>query len=849
MSLPQANEEQSKPKAVAFVPSPVRGHMASGKAWTKRLTSLVHLGQEKLGIPDLRPGQDEALDLILKKKDVLAIMPTGSGKSLLYQLPSLTLPGITVVISPLIALIKDQVDKMAAKGVPVCRADSTLTTKGVREMEAFIAAPGGKLVLTTPERISTPAFRELLRNGAGGKGVSLFVVDEAHCISQWGHDFRPAFLTIRKALQDLAIDGKRPPVLATTATAPPHVREDILHQLGTPAAKVVTTSFDRPNLHFEVIPVPGDDEKNKTLITLLKKLPRPGIVYCATIRTVEKLYESLVRHEIPAAKYHGKMTQKSRREHQQNFMAKNDIVMVATNAFGLGVDKSNIRNVIHYHVPGSLESYAQEAGRAGRDRKPSRCVLLFSPDDIAIQEYFLKGTYPTRKQVRGVFQTLQAWQDPAKDLAEPTLANIATASKVGVGRARIILSLLKDEKFVVTGENNTFSLSTPSPDPAVVSAKAKQYEHRRIADRQRLNALLDYVGNPECRNEMMLDYLGEKDAPDCGRCDNCLRSQEASIAAAQTAAKLEARLSKKIVDVLGEDDATTPRRSIRYRLVRIDGPQKRPGKHTEDTDEQKNKPQGSAEDKKAKTAGNSAFGVASEATIQDDQPPQEIAAIDRTAASLAEEGYTDPDAEITILARKKQPKPPRRKKKKIIEEAPPPKKKRRRRKKRNVLPTQEAFKSPILTSEAAPNPRVSRRRRSNAKVTSAPVVEYVRSPMRINMAPVASATPNDKTPKNNRKRRPQKKKPRQTAGLNSGNGQGPTSTGDTSGTGNKKKRRRRRRRKGNNAPTLVTATGIVTSGPVAVFSTDPAPKKKRRRRRRRKKNNAESPTTNLPQQP
>ncbi|MCG8419784.1 MAG: DEAD/DEAH box helicase, partial [Proteobacteria bacterium] len=264
-----ADAQSGKRKAPSgYVSKRPRKPSVPWQTYPAPIQGLVDTGREVLGIDNLRPGQAEALTHIAAGRDVLAVMPTGSGKSLLYQLPSLVLPGLTLVVSPLIALIKDQIDKMLERGVAVCRFDSTLTVRQLREAEALVRAPGGTLVLTTPERISDPEFREFLLEGADGVGVSLFVVDEAHCVSQWGHDFRPSYLTLRKALEELG----RPPVLATTATAPPHVRDDIMHQLGMSEAEVVTTTFDRPNLHFEVIALPGDDEKLKTLVTLLKKL-------------------------------------------------------------------------------------------------------------------------------------------------------------------------------------------------------------------------------------------------------------------------------------------------------------------------------------------------------------------------------------------------------------------------------------------------------------------------------------------------------------------------------------------------------------------------------------------------
>ena len=297
--------------------------------------------------------------------------------------------------------------------------------------------------------MADPEFRVFLREACGGVGVSRFVVDEAHCVSQWGHDFRPAYLSLRKALEDVG----RPPVLATTATAPPHVRDDILFQLGIEGATIVTTTFDRPNLHYEVIVFRDEDEKMRTLVTLLKKLPRPGIVYCATVKKVEELYEALTRWGVPVAQVPRPDEQeRARRRAGRGSWRRPDLVMVATNAFGLGVDKANIRNVLHYHVPGSLEAYAQEAGRGGRDGKPARCVLLFSPDDVAIQEYFLSGTYPTKRQVthgvrgaRGVHRPARQGGKLAED-SPPTVANIALSSSVGQQRTRTVLSLLKDEK-------------------------------------------------------------------------------------------------------------------------------------------------------------------------------------------------------------------------------------------------------------------------------------------------------------------------------------------------------------------------------------------------------------------
>ncbi|HZF30142.1 MAG TPA: ATP-dependent DNA helicase RecQ, partial [Gammaproteobacteria bacterium] len=356
--------------------------------------------REVFGYDEFRGQQAAIIAAALAGRDALVLMPTGGGKSLCYQIPALLRDGVGIVVSPLIALMEDQVGALREAGVAAAFLNSSLARAEQHRVIDDLMRGRLKLLYVAPERLVQEETRALLEQVP----ISIVAIDEAHCVSQWGHDFRPAYLSLRKALEDVG----RPPVLATTATAPPHVRDDILFQLGIEGATTVTTTFDRPNLHYEVIVFGDEGEKMKTLVTLLKKLPRPGIVYCATVKKVEELYEQLTRWGIPVAKYHGRMNKGERDSSQQKFMDSADLVMVATNAFGLGVDKANIRNVLHYHVPGSLESYAQESGRGGRDGKPARCVLLFSPDDVAIQEYFLSGSYPTRRQVRQVYEALEA---------------------------------------------------------------------------------------------------------------------------------------------------------------------------------------------------------------------------------------------------------------------------------------------------------------------------------------------------------------------------------------------------------------------------------------------------------
>ncbi|MBI4509355.1 MAG: RecQ family ATP-dependent DNA helicase [Deltaproteobacteria bacterium] len=747
------------------------------------------MGSEILGIEELRPGQAEGLRYLLAGKDVLAVMPTGAGKSLLYQLMSLVLPGVTVVVSPLIALIRDQVEKMRDKGVAVARFDSTLTTKQKREMMTLAMAPGGKLLLTTPERMADPEFRKVMAQASGNVGVSLFVVDEAHCVSQWGHDFRPAYLSLRQAIDELS----RPQVLATTATAPPHVREDILHQLGVPKAKLVTTSFDRENLHFEVIPVPGEDEKKKVLLSLVKKLKRPGIVYCATVKAVEKLGEELSRHGIPVATYHGRMTKRERDEQHARFMEKRSkLVMVATNAFGLGVDKPDIRYVLHYHVPGSLEQYAQEAGRGGRDGKPARCVLLFSPDDVAIQEHFLQGTYPTRKQVMAVVDALTAWRGEDR---VPTLAELAMTSHVGASRARTVLALLKEEGWVKEEQGGVFCLATPPPDRTEVAKRAKDYEKRRIADRRRLDALLAYVREEGCRNKVILEYLGEKGVKRCGRCDNDLRSAAEAHAAAVKAVELEHVIHRMTAEVeaeaeaLPEGPALPKARRTRTRVVSLDVSPEAPA-----------------------VPPSAVAEAITPALPEGAEAEEEVEPIATTAAELAAEEPVE--GEITVLRRKKKPKPPREPKPKAAPQAEGKKRRRRRRRRkkggRGALVTPPvAFTSPVLVIPPVVTPEPGGPQASVAvSATSAglsapppqreggPIIEYVRRPMRLAAAPVASATPHGAQGRH--VRRPSGYSPAPGA-----MGKPPGQPGQPSPPGEgKRRRRRRKRRRGGQGPTV-----------------------------------------------
>jgi ATP-dependent DNA helicase RecQ len=479
--------------------------------YSSALRQAVDRARPILRIRDLRPGQAEVIESVLSGRDTLAIMPTGSGKSLTYQLPALSLPGPTLVVSPLLALIEDQVGKLKAAGVAVARIDSTRTAKeraadleGVREGRI-------KLILITPESVCTPAVQETLE----GVKFSLFCVDEAHCVSQWGHDFRPSYLGLRRAAEVLG----RPPILGLTATATPAIAEDVMAQLGMKDAYTCRVSFHRPNLAFDVRKVGGEADKLRVLGKLIQRLRRPGIVYCATVRAVDELYVALRHGKIPVERYNGKMATDEREKAQASFMsAGRKVVMIATNAFGLGVDKPDIRYIIHYQMPGSPESYVQEAGRAGRDGKPARCVLLFQPDDIAIQEHFLKEAHPTKTQARAVAEGLYAWSDEGKEVS---VRDLALSMALPERRVRVVLSVLEAMGVAVEVKAARWAGVEPRPTREQIDKAASVFEARRISDRRRLAALLKYMNTQTCRVQMLRVYFGEEDGGKCGLCDSC----------------------------------------------------------------------------------------------------------------------------------------------------------------------------------------------------------------------------------------------------------------------------------------------------------------------------------------
>lgn len=351
---------------------------------TEQAMASAHAAlKEHFGYDCFRPGQETLVEAILSGRDCLGVMPTGAGKSICYQIPGVVLPGLTLVVSPLVSLMGDQVRALLDAGVRGSYLNSTLTPGQQNTVMRRALAGTYDIMYVAPERLSDPRFVEF----ASQANIPLVAIDEAHCVSQWGQDFRPAYLGIGEFIAALP---KRPIVAALTATATEKVREDIVSLLGLQSPETVVTGFDRPNLHFAVEQLPSKRKLTRIVAYALKHPQDSGIVYCSTRKDVEKVQEALVEADVAAVRYHAGLSVQERTDSQQAFVVDDAPVMVATNAFGMGIDKSNVRYVIHHNMPGSLEAYYQEAGRAGRDGEPSECLLLWNDGDIGTCRFFIE---------------------------------------------------------------------------------------------------------------------------------------------------------------------------------------------------------------------------------------------------------------------------------------------------------------------------------------------------------------------------------------------------------------------------------------------------------------------------
>ena len=528
-------------------------------AETLEISTLRRTLRRTFGFRSLREGQEEVIRSIVEGRDTLAIMPTGAGKSLCYQLPGAQLPGTTLVVSPLLSLMKDQVDKLQDLGIGAAQVNSTLTNREESEVLEGIQKEQHEFVFVTPERLAQPGFLDTLKTNA----IDVFVIDEAHCISQWGHDFRPSYLRLREAVEALG----NPPVLALTATATPEVVDDILRQLGREDMQVISTGVFRENLRLEVIRAAGrmDEEQAKLgqLARLLAEIEGTGIVYTSTVKDCELVTEHLQGLGFEVARYHGRLGGRERHRNQDRFMAGELKAVVATNAFGMGIDKPDIRFVIHYSMPGTLEAYYQEAGRAGRDGEPARCVMLFLPEDRNTHIFFLNGKYPKREHLQSIYRALERLK---ADRHPVTVAEIhERARDVAQNKVRVVLPAMKDLGLVDEPGPGSFRLRRSGLDPEELEDLARQYEQRAEADRDRLRRVMLYAQTALCRWKSILDYFGESQAIDgdrCGVCDNCQRPISEPVVAHDRLAIRPPRAEPEVLPlppILGGKDPATLR--------------------------------------------------------------------------------------------------------------------------------------------------------------------------------------------------------------------------------------------------------------------------------------------------
>src|ERR1044072_4317098 len=487
------------------------------------LTAAVASLRQHFGFEDFREGQREVIGSILEGKDAVVVMQTGSGKSLCYQLPAMILDGVTLVVSPLIALMKDQVDALLARGLPATFINSSISESEQRTRIESLRRGEHKLVYIAPERFRSSRFNAALQQIP----ISLFAVDEAHCISTWGHDFRPDYLRLRNVIKSLP----KVQTLALTATATPYVRSDIIQQLGLDRPQTFVSGFDRPNLSIEVDHTERERQKIARIRNLAKQNPGSGIIYASTRKAVEQVGAKLRALDLKVSEYHAGMSDAMRIRAQEDFMSGRTQMIVAANAFGMGIDKPDIRFVVHYQMPGSIEAYYQEIGRAGRDGLPSTCVLLFNYADKNTHDFFIEGSYPDISVVKQVYDALAETELRRIELSTPEIARrTGERNEMAVQSALYVLEraghiqrtapqLNRGGRGAQQGRSIIMLDSVPATklrvDPADVSRRGE-------LERRKLRAMIDFCYTDYCYRAHILNYFGDrKSGRQCGTCGNC----------------------------------------------------------------------------------------------------------------------------------------------------------------------------------------------------------------------------------------------------------------------------------------------------------------------------------------
>lgn len=489
---------------------------ASKKAPKKQLKiseQISRIASKRFGIEEFRPGQEELILAALSGRDSLCVMPTGSGKSLCFQVPSLLMKGSVIVVSPLISLMKDQHDKLIDLGIPTAQLNSTNSTGEETEIRASILHGEKDLIYVTPERLENKEYLQVLKKSE----VSLVVIDEAHCISQWGHDFRPAYTNLASAIKELG----RPPVMALTATATEDVTDDILKQLQLESPLIIRRSIDRPNLVFSVSNTVNEQSKHEQMLQLINECRGSGIVYTSTVKAAEEVSQWLISQNVDCRAYHGKLPAKQRQSLQEQFMNGEVKIIVATKAFGLGIDNPDIRLVLHYQFPDSVESYYQEAGRAGRDGGAAQAVLLYQLEDKRIQSYFLTGKYPSHSDVSSFLRSLQEARESNEKL---NLKELAQLSGTALNKLRVIANHL--ESAGIIKKSRGIKVLREFDSDSELETYLIEFEARHQTDRDRLQEIQHYAQTMQCRVIFLRNYFGEAGKSACGKCDNCNSSPE-----------------------------------------------------------------------------------------------------------------------------------------------------------------------------------------------------------------------------------------------------------------------------------------------------------------------------------